>query len=371
MSEGGTGSRTFEKTHAIETPLTMYVNGKVYEGWEDIKVVRELNAMASDFQVQFTDKWKSDSEAWGLEPGLHIHLHAGAKSILTGYIDKLEASVSAGERKLSVSGRSKTGDLVDCSVEDSSQLTGLTLKELASKVCAPFGISVVYIGDAKTSVPSAVVQPGETVFAYLDKLCRRVQAVMYPSVEGALIIAEGPTGRTRAELRQGVNILSGTTVFDNSARHSKYIVKGQNVPNLPGLLAGVQAGGSAVDRGVARYRPLVLINEQSGDSETAETRASHEMNLRAAQALEVNVEVQGWFQAPDVLWDVNQLVRIDAGSLGVRREMLIKKVEYNKNSGGTRAVLTLTRKDVFDYQKPKGKKGEKAKDDKLGWTKYL
>ncbi len=95
-------------------------------------------------------------------------------------------------------------------------------------------------------------------------------------------------------------------------------------------------------------------------------RAEYERELRAAQSLEVEVEVQGWFQESGKLWDVNQFVRVDVGFLGVRRQMLIKKVDFNKGGGGTTATLTLGLEDSFNFV---GKNKKKEAD--MGWTKLL
>jgi prophage tail gpP-like protein len=366
MSEGG--RKIFEKTTAIDDAVTLYVDKQIYEGWEDVQITRELNSAASDFQLQLTDKWRPEKETWRLVPGQSVHIHAGKRSVLTGYIDKISASVSASSRRLTISGRSKTGDLVDCSIEKPDQVQGLTLKAAAQKLCAPFGIQVTFLASEGAAFANLKVQPGETVFSFLDKACRQRKLLMYPSVEGGLVFAQGGTTRAKAELRQGLdgNILSGSMNYDFTNRFSKYVGKGQNLAWLGDAEQGTSPSGSAVDEGVTRYRPLVIMNEQSGDDASIGDRATHEAKLRAAQALEVEVQVQGWFQAPDVLWDVNQLVRVDSGFLGVRREMLIKKVSYSKGASTT-ATLTLVRKDAFDFSV----KGKVKKEDSLGWTKLL
>lgn len=359
------GPSVFLKTAAIDDAVTMFVDGKVYEGWEDMKVTRELNAAASDFNLSLVDKWRADKEPWRISVGQKCHLHAGKKSIVTGYIDSMDVSVAADARSVQIAGRSKTADLVDCSVEGPNTYANLNVFELAKTLCKPFGISVVTSGSAGAAFASITVQQGETVFTLIDRLARQRNLLMYPSVEGSLII--GPVGTRRAvtEIRQGVNVLSGRAKFDNTNRFSKYVAKGQDLAFLGGAEQSASPQGTAFDNGVSRYRPLVIMAENTVDGGSSDSRASYEAELRAAQSLSVDVQVQGWFQANGDLWDVNMLAFVDVGFLGVRREMLIKKVEFNKGSGGTTTTLTFIRKDAFGFKK------QIAKEDPLGWTKFV
>lgn len=355
-----------EGTRIISDAVTLWVDNKIFDGWEDVKITRELNSAASDFQLQVTDKWQGDADEWRLKPGQHIHLHLGKSPVLTGYIDRVEASISAGSRSITVAGRSKTADLVDCSVEG-SKFDGLTVKEVADKLCAPFGIRVLLLGNAGTAFQAIVVEQGETIFNLLDRLCREKKLLMYPGYNGELILSARGTYRVPTQIQQGVNLLSGKSTYDNANRFSKYVLKGNMMPDFAKALgAEVAATGQATDAGISRYRPLIIMAENATDNAGGEDRASYEAHLRAAKALTAEVSVQGWTQADGKLWEVNQVVFLDAGFLGIRRRMLIQKVDFNKSNAGTTCNLSLIREDAFDF----GKKSVK-KDDPLSWAKFV
>lgn len=367
---------SFEQTHLIPDAVQLYVTDQktIYEGWEDVEITRELNTCAGDFQMALVDKWEQNKEPWRLAPGERVHMHAGGKSILTGYIDKTEASVSASDRNIKISGRSKTCDLVDCSVmaEDGNQFTGLTLKEIVNKLVKPFGVSTIFAGDAGEKFASVVVNQGETVFALLDRLARLRRLVIYPNVEGQLVFADAGIRRAATELVQGVNVLSGQVSVDHSDRFSVYRTKSQ--PNNLAFLGtdepmSKQAPvGEATDPAIKRYRPLMLMQEVTGDDELVADRAGFESSLRAAKSLQVDVEVRGWFQEPGRLWDINELVHCDLGFLGIRRTMLVHRVTYSKNNSGTTAKLMLILPDALDFKVKKKKKKEGAD---LSWLKVL
>lgn len=356
--------RVTEKTEVIADAVTLFVGKKVFEGWTDLSITRELNAAASDFQLQLVDKWRVDQEPWRVQPGDAVHIHVGKNSLLTGYVDKMEASVSANQRTVSIMGRSKTGDLVDCSA-DASGLTGLNIQEVAEKLCAPFGVRVVMRGQPGATFDTIQIQQGETVFAVLDRLARQRKLLVYPSYDGNLVFEGEGTRKARAELRQGVNVKSGTARFDNSNRFSKYITKGQDIGWRGSLEEKTVAPtGEATDGGITRNRPLIVVAEGTVDDASSEDRATYEASVRRAKSLEVEVELQGWFQPDGSLWEINEIVFTDIGFLGVRRKMLVKKVVFSKNGSGTTTTLTLILSGAFDFKK------EKKKEDPLGWTKF-
>lgn len=352
-----------EKTKLIDDAVTLFVNGKVFEGWEDLQITRELNAAASDFQLQLVDKWRQDQQEWRLQPGDAIHIHIGKDTILTGYTDRVSASFSSNQRTVTVNGRSKTGDLVDCSVTGENEFSGLNLKEIATKLCSPFGIQVVFNVDPGAAFDKVTIQQGETVFALIDRLARQRKLLVYPTVFGNLAFDVGGKARSGTTLKQGVNILSGSANYDNSDRFSEYTTKGQNLSFLGDQAQNTSASGKATDKGVTRFRPMVLVAEATADDQTSADRASYEANIRAAKSQDIQIEVQGWHKADGGLWDINQLIPVDCGFLGVRRTLLSKRVAYIKNGSGTTCNISLVRKEAFEF------KPEVPKEDSLGWLK--
>jgi prophage tail gpP-like protein len=240
------------------------------------------------------------------------------------------------------------------------------LQDLATKLLAPFGITAVFKTSPGDPFPSITVEPGQTVFQLLDKMARQRKILMYPSYDGNLVFAPQAESKAATALVQGVNILNGKATFDNTNRFSSYTTKGQNLAFLGTAAQGIGVQGKATDEGVTRYRPMILMAEHSLDDQKSEDRASYEAHLRAAKSLEVELQVQGWFQQDGTPWEINQLVRVDSGFLGVRRQMLVKKVTFNKSGSGTVTSLELTRNDAFLFASKVVKK-----EDPLGWTKFV
>ena len=354
-----------QKTTVLPDQMTLFIGGKVFEGWEETQFTRELNACASDFQIKMTDKWAEDKEAWRVSANQTAHLHIGKASMLQGYIDSVEASISANERSVQIRGRSKTCDLVDCSVTGPNQYTNLNLKEIAEKVVAPFKIPVLFNASPGDPFPLTTIQQGETVFNLLDRLARQRKLLIYPSPNGSLVFAKAGAQRASTQLVLGVNVLSGKSNYDFSNRFSTYEAKGQNIGWMGDGKETAAALGTASDLGVGRYRPLVLMAESVSDNGQSENRAAYEAALRKAQSLKVELQVQGFYQKDNTLWDINQFVFVDCGYLGVRRWMITRKVTYNKTNGGSTSTIELCLPDSFNFEKTK------KKEDPLGWAKPL
>lgn len=355
----------FSQTQQIDDAVTLFANRQVFEGWEEVSISRQLNSIASSFSLGFTDKWRIDQESWVLRPGDAAHIHIGKQSVLNGYVDRLDVGLSAQQRTLNAGGRSKTGDLVDCSITGPISFADLKIDEIVRKLLEPFGLKLLMQAETGAKFDKIVFRQGETVFEAIDRLARERSLIMMPSFEGNLILTKKGNTRCVTELRQGVNILSGSANFDNSNRFSEYTVKGQG--SQGSATDATQPVAKATDEGVSRFRPKVIVAENSINNGSAIDRARYEANIGAAKASEVTITVQGWFESDGSIWDVNKIVAVDSGFLGVRQDMLIEKVTYNKNNNGTTCELGLIRSDAFEFASSVSK--DKDPVDLLGWEK--
>ena len=121
----------------------------------------------------------------------------------------------------------------------------------------------------------------------------------------------------------------------------------------------------AYDRGIKRYRPVLILAENSVDNDGAQKRAEFESTFRAAKASIISTVVQGWKQKDGSLWAPNQTVHIDARSIGVKSDMLINRVRFEQSESGRRVELELIRPDAFEFKTEI--KEEDDPLDGLGW----
>ena len=354
MSERGV--KVFNKTEVLPDAVTLFVNNRVFEGFKVVSLSKEINALASVFRLDILERTSLESTPWSILPGAACHLHLGKSSMLTGYVDVLDINADANTRNVVISGRSKTADLVDCSADvTTNQLKNLDLKQIVELLIKPFGLSLVMNVDPGPKFENFTVRQGETVFEIIDRLCKTRKFLLRDSANGNVIIERKGNVLAGTELREGVNIKSIKATFDNSERFSQYKIKSQSgaAPLLEGLAESqVEVLGQSTDEAITRYRPLILLSENSEKETSAKDRAIYEANIRAAQASKISVVVQGWFRQNGLPWDVNQLVPITAPSVGLKRKMLIERAQFSKGGHGTVTTLDLVRQDAYDFSVP-------------------
>lgn len=344
---------------------TFYVNNKVFEGFKNIKIARNLTSLTGTFEITLTDKWEVEQEDFELKPGDRIHCHLGKVALFEGYIDKLNISFNATSRNLTIQGRDKTQDIVDCSITAASELNDLDFTGIATELLKKFNIKILPEVSVGAKFAKFSIRQGETIFEALDRAAKERQLILLSSTHGNLIIQKRGQTIAKTELIEGVNVLAAAVSFDNTQRFSEYIVKGQSTGLIGNPKDATQNKGSATDTGVTRYRPTVLIAENAVDNDGAQKRAEFESTFRAAKAMQVNATVVGWKQKDGTLWAVNQLVQVDIRSIGIKQQLLIQRVKFDQSDEGRRTELELIRPDAFEFKKEIKKEDDPL--DILGW----
>lgn len=349
----------------VQEAATFYVNNKIYEGFKNIRLSRNLTALTGSFEITLVDKWRVEQEDFELKPGLEISCMLGQTPLYKGFIDKLGISLAPQSRNLTITGRDKTGDLVDCSILGQNEFNNMKLEAIAKELVKPFGIGVVVFANTGKPFTKFTVNQGETVFEALERLAKQRELLMTSSPVGNLVFEKKGVVRASSELIEGVNILSAAVSFDNSERFSEYHVKGQSSSILGNVDDNTKGQAVAKDSGIERYRPTLILAENSADTDGAQQRANWESSFRAAKGMQVNVAVQGWTQKGGEIWATNQTVHIDCRSLGLKQDMLIQRVKFDQSESGRRVELELIRPDAFEFKTEIKKEDDPL--DILGW----
>lgn len=164
-----------------------------------------------------------------LTAGASVQVKMQGQIVITGYLDEITQRISGDSKAITVTGRDKTADLIDCSVIHASyQFKQQALKQIADALCKPFGISVVWQAtdaDANEIMPVWQVEPGETVFDTLAKLAKHKGILVTSNTEGNLVFTD-PSTKKVSTLELGRNLLELEVKDDWSQRYSMYRVIG-------------------------------------------------------------------------------------------------------------------------------------------------
>ena len=299
--------------------ITLRIDGVDWTYWTSVQVTRQMDAIAGTFSLALADKWIGGAQALPIAAGMACQILIGGEQVIDGYIDQVRPSFSATAHGISVTGRDRSADLVDCAaIHSPGQWLNCTVLQLAQALASPFGVNVTAEGDVGAPIASFKLEEGETAFEALDRALRQRELMACPDGKGGIVLLKAGAGTASGSLRQGENILSAEGQFDMADRFSDYIVKGQK----PGTDKGWGKDACAVrgqyrDQAVQRYRPMLIRAEQSGDSSNAHQRAAWECSVRAARAVTVTATVQGFRQQgvgreqSGPLWQLNQMADVD------------------------------------------------------------
>lgn len=331
------------------------VNGVDYGGWKAVRVTRGIETISGSFELSVSEKWEAESKPWPIREGDECQILIDNVPVITGYVDKRSVSISGGDHIVSVSGRDKTGDLVDCSADLSKwEFNKTPVLELAKKIARPFGISVsLQSGVDAGAAPSKVsIDPGDSAFEAIEKACRPAALLPVSDGQGGLLLTRAGASRATTELVLGQNILDCSADFDSSGRFQTYKVLAQakGSDEVNGASAS-SVKATAQDMTVKRSaRVLVVRAEGSMTTAQATKRAQWEATVRAARSDSVSVTVQGWQQGDGKLWPINAFVRLRAPALEIDADLLITQITHTLDESGTITQLSLKRPDAFKPQ---------------------
>jgi prophage tail gpP-like protein len=332
--------------------VELRVGGNYFGGWESTKINLGVEQLAGTFDLTVTDCWNTEQgqQVMQIKPGQACEALINGKVVITGYVDDTGPHYDKRSHSISVTGRDKTGDLVDCSaIYKSGQWSNKKLEQIAADLCSPFGIKVITNTDTGEPFASFSIQEGETVFETLDRAARMRAVILMSNGLGNLLITRAGRARAPAGLTEGDNILMADGTFGWKDRFSHYIVKGQaqgDDNNYGETVA--HAVATVEDTAITRYRPLIIIAEDQGSNATLRQRAEWERNVRAGRGTRATVTVQDW-EVGGQLWLPNTVTHLSSPKLYADMDVLIASVNFSQDDEtGTTAAMQLALPSAFD-----------------------
>lgn len=337
---------------AIETTsgiAELKVDGVFYGGWKSLRVTRSIEQMAGTFELEVTERWPGQPQASPIKPGRSCQLLLDGEVVITGYVDLPAPDFDANRHTVRVSGRDKTGDLVDCSaIYKSGQWRKVKIDQLARDLIKPFGIKLVVDTDVGAAFTSWNIQEGESVFDCLERAARMRALLVTSNQDGDLVITRAGKSRLEHGLVEGRNIKAARGEFSWKDRYSTYIVKGQGRLGEDGDAVHAAPSARVVDDVVDRYRPLVVVAESHSENASLRDRAEWERNVRRGRSARGSITVQGWRHAGGALWQPNTLVPVTSPKLWLNdAELLIVGCTWTLDEGGTQTELAVARPEAF------------------------
>ena len=350
--------------------VTLSAGGHDYGGWKDVSISAGVERQARDFTVSITWNWPGGGDVpVRIRQGEAVEVRIGQDLLLTGYVFSTPIRYDAQSITLSIAGRSKTADLVDCAAINSpGQWRGQSVQKIVEALAGEYGVKVVNESVVTLGLDDHTIEPGETAFESIDRLLTLSRLFSTDDGQGRLVIASpGAAGRAVDTLELGKNLLSGDTALDFSNVFSEYITRGQRSGTDESFgVAASEVEAKLADERMTRRRVKVIHQSGQMTTKLANDRVLWERANAISKAIKVNYTVQGWRQSNGQLWRHNMIARVVDPLIGLDRDMLISEVTYELGEEGTFTRMSVAPPDGFlpepndSYESRKLKKGKKT-----------
>ncbi|MBJ9011219.1 phage baseplate assembly protein [Citrobacter koseri] len=348
--------------------VELKVDGKIFSGWTSVTVNRSIETMAGYFDLGVNVQTSTDLSS--LAPGKPFTLSIDGQTVITGYTDGRRRQMGADSMKITIAGRDKTADLIDCAaIYKGGQWKKRTLEQIARDLCQPYGVAVRWeLTDAESAAPftSFTLDHSETVYEALGRAARARGVLITSNAAGDLVFTRADESHSD-RLVLGENLLSVDFDEDYRDRFSEYTVKGHGrsngkVGDTVDARTIASQKGTATDSEITRYRPIIILADSKIDAQSATARALREQRRRLAKSVTFEAQLDGWTRSNGQIWMPNILAEIDASKFAIQTgPLLVSKVVLTLDDReGVKTTLTLAPRDGFLVPVEKDRKGKSS-----------
>lgn len=332
--------------------VILKVGGQRFEGWTMVTIERGLDSLCGAFTLALTERFPGQPERWAIETGDAFELLIDGDLVFTGWIDRAAYRLGGEDHPVEISGREKTGDLVDCSaIHQPGSWSNRTALQIAQDLVQPFGLSASADVEVGAPFASFALQQGEAVVEALERLGRQRGLLLTTDAAGNLLLTRPGSASGGFALEEGVNLEEIEFVNDGVERFSAYRLVGHDGSDESAGSAAARPSAEATDEGVRRHRPLLIVNDEESTAATLLERARWEATVRAARAQTIMAVVSSWRSAGGALYRPNVLVPVRAPTVGIEAELLVASVSFTRAAEeGTRTTLMLARPEAFSLE---------------------
>lgn len=334
-----------------ENEVHAKINGRIFTGWSGANIQVSIDDAVSAFSVSAPYATTNEQLRLACKPFgyTEISVYVGNTLVLTGFIEKVALSSAPDSNTVTLTGRSKTALLVDCSIPtDLLSVAGLTLEQMAREFCGPFGIHVKIDEDTK-KINDAKPEPGTSFMEFLKSQADAQGYIITDNEYGDLVFRKKAayTGEPVMTLREGEGYFTGGSAeYDGSERFNSYLVMAQ-------ISGRAKEQYDVEDRGVPMFRPKIIVQSEC-EFGSVQAAAEWERALAFSRSVSVSTSVAEWRTPDGHLWNRGDIVSLYAPSLHIIREspFVVASVNFTIDSGSRATGLTLTLPETYSGEMP-------------------
>ena len=344
-----------------------------WSAWSDLSITLGIERCARSASLTLSAKDPRRQRLIRIVPGLPCEVRigddAGADLVITGYTDDDTINPRNGT-KFTIGVRSRTEDIVDCTVEHKPGIfRKRKLERIAAELCDVYHVPVLCDVDTGPVIPLFVAKRTEKVFDALDRLSQERGLLYVDDGAGNLhITSVDPDGEVVRIIQRGRDYEELGRTRSAKERYQTYRCLGQSTSEI-------DAGGTATDAWMQRNRVLTFKMDKAATAKECKARAEWEATVRAGKSVQYPITVPGWRIDPgdpdSRLWRPNILVRLIDPVWEIDAVLLVAQVQFSKSvGGGTRTTLTLGSPYGYRTKPPKHKAGKRQMTDYFAGTTF-
>lgn len=286
--------------------ISVEVKGVAYEGWLQSEIERSIEAISGTFRIPV-------SMVPGQPPAIkrqdEVKVRIGGVTVITGHVLAAEPFYTRQDCGFMVTGRDRTGDLVQSSaIHKGGQWRNARLEQIAKDLLAPYGIEVKVETDTGAPLQDFKLSHGETVVNALARAARLRGVLVTRDNDGRMLLTKAGILKFGGAIVRGQNVIAMQGIGTDEQRHSEYIAYGQqNVVTDFEMSRSLKA--MARDAEVGRYSPLVINADGNTTQAELKTLVEHTARVRRGHAYGFRYTVDGWTHQGQP-WPLNQRVPV-------------------------------------------------------------
>ena len=336
--------------------VAVLIEGTRFRYWEQIELKFSLDALTA---VTFSAPNEPDAfefrETFRPFSYKKVTVTLGGNPLFTGVLVGVNPQVDDEKRTVGVSCYSKPGVLMDCGPPASAypiEFAGRPLNEIATTLCAPFGVSVVFLDSPGAVFDSVAMRPTDKIFGFLVGLAKQRGLVITNDAFGSLVFKKAAsTGQPVAILAEGFSpVDSVKATFQPQGYYDS--ITGLE-PAVVGIDGSKYTGRNKHLSGVLRPHTFEVSDSMQGDAKTAvDAKLGRMFGDMASYA----VGMLTWRDPQGALLEPDTFVKLTAPGAMVYSEysFLIRTVTLTRSADESKSSLGLVLPGAFSGVIPEG-----------------
>jgi prophage tail gpP-like protein len=339
---------------------TVVVEGRKFQSWKSVWVQHRWAEAYPLFRFTSADieQVPADWQKLQFKPGDEAAIYLGNELAITGVIVTRQTAYSKDAKGIQFQGIGVTWYAARASViHKTGNFDNKSFMQIAEEVLAPTGIKIIPIGNVNAEpFVKCQVEPGETIWNFLERLARPRGIVMGSDKDGNFLAIDDHTMPISASLVEGVNIISCQAVISIENIFTDYIIRGQTAASDTQNMAAASEQEAHYPGTAKRYSPVLTPAEQPVWSiGELQERAKNESIWHEGTIIEATIVVQGWMRpGTHQLWRAGDDVSVKSPMAMLDMVLKIRTITFTQDRNqGTLTALELVApwllKDAGDF----------------------